>query len=98
MVAHWAAAVLYNGLGRYEEAAAASREVVTDNIFPLLTMWALFELIEASARIGDMKGARDALDELAATTQPARSGFCARHRGALPGASRRWRRCRGVVP
>ena len=75
MVAHWAAAVLYNGLGRYEDAAAASREVVTGNIFPLLTMWTLFELIEASARIGDTKGARDALDELAATTQPARSGF-----------------------
>ena len=25
MVAHWAAAVLYNGLGRYEEAASAAR-------------------------------------------------------------------------
>jgi DNA-binding CsgD family transcriptional regulator len=75
MVAYWAAAVLYNGLGRYEDAAAASREVVTNNIFPLLTMWALFELIEASTRIGDTKVALDALDELAATTQPARSGF-----------------------
>ena len=49
MVAYWAAAVLYNGLGRYEDAAAASREVVTNSIFPLLTMWSLFELIEASA-------------------------------------------------
>jgi ATP/maltotriose-dependent transcriptional regulator MalT len=75
MVAYWAAAVLYNGLGRYEDAAAASREVVTNSIFPLLTMWALFELIEASARTGDTKVARSALDELAATTQPARSGF-----------------------
>ena len=75
MVAYWAAAVLYNGLGRYEDAAAASRELVTNNIFPLLTMWSLFELIEASARVGDTKVAREALDELAATTQPAGTGF-----------------------
>ena len=73
--AYWAAAVLGNGLGRYEEAAAASREVVTNGILPWLTMWALSELIEASARIGDTQVAQDALDELAATTQPARSGF-----------------------
>jgi DNA-binding CsgD family transcriptional regulator len=75
MVAYWAAAVLYNGLGRYEDAAAASREVVTKSIFPLLRMWALFELIEASVRVGDANVARYALDELAATTQPANSGF-----------------------
>ena len=35
MVAYWAAAVLYNGLGRYEEAAAAAREVVTNGLLPL---------------------------------------------------------------
>jgi len=75
MVAYWAAAVLNNGLGHYEDAAAASREVVTNGTYPLLTMWALFELIEASARVGDTTVARDALDELAATTQPAGSGF-----------------------
>ena len=57
MVAHWAAAVLYNGLGRYEDARGASREVVTATIFPLLTMWALFELVEACARVGDTRGA-----------------------------------------
>ena len=75
MTAYWAAAVLGNGLGRYEDAAAASREVVANGILPWLTMWALFELIEASVRIGDTQVARDALDELAATTRPARSGF-----------------------
>ncbi|MGZ4323769.1 MAG: helix-turn-helix transcriptional regulator [Solirubrobacteraceae bacterium] len=73
MTAYWAAAVLYNGLGRHEDAAAASREVVLNSVFPLLTMWALFELIEACARVGDTKGAWHALDELTATTQPARS-------------------------
>jgi len=75
MVAYWAAAVLYNGLGRYEDAAAASREMVTNGVYPLLTMWALFELIEASVRLGDRAVALDALDDLVATTQPAGTGF-----------------------
>jgi DNA-binding CsgD family transcriptional regulator len=38
-------------------------------------MWTLFELIEASVRVGDTIAAQDALDRLVATTQPARSGF-----------------------
>ena len=74
MVAHWAAAVLYNGLGRYEEAAVAAEEVVRNGIPLWFEMWALFELVEAAARIGETDVARDALDALAATTQPA--GTC----------------------
>jgi DNA-binding CsgD family transcriptional regulator len=74
MVAHWATAVLCNGLGRYEEAAAAAREVA-NGVLPWLSMWALFELVEACARVGDTAGARDALNDLAATTQPAASRF-----------------------
>ena len=91
MVAHWAAAVLYNGLGRHEEAAAAAREVVTNGILPWLTMWALFELVEAAARIGDTNVARDALDELAATTQPAGTGFALGIEARCSGAPRRRR-------
>jgi DNA-binding CsgD family transcriptional regulator len=91
MVAHWAAAVLYNGLGRYEDAASASRHVVTDNIFPLLTMWAGFELIEASAGVGDSKTAWDAFDALAVTTQAAGTAFArgieARCRALLAGGT-----------
>ena len=77
MVAHWAAAVLYNGLGRYEEAAAAARRSRhSTDISPLLTMWALFELDRGRRAHRRHAGlARDALDELAATTQPAGSGF-----------------------
>jgi DNA-binding CsgD family transcriptional regulator len=75
MVAYWAAAVLNNGLGRYEDAAAAAGEVVTNAILPWLSMWALFELIEAAARVGDTTVAGDALDKLAATTRPAGTGF-----------------------
>jgi DNA-binding CsgD family transcriptional regulator len=75
MVAHWAAAVLYNGLGRHEEAASAAGEVATKGILPWLTMWAQFELVESAARVGDTGLARRALNELAATTRPAGSGF-----------------------
>ena len=75
MVAHWAAAVLYNGLGRYGKASAAAREVVANGVLPWLTMWARVELVEAAARVGDTELARDALDGLVATTQPAGSDF-----------------------
>jgi DNA-binding CsgD family transcriptional regulator len=75
MVAQWAAAVLYNGLGRHEEAAAAAREVHTNGVLPWLTMWARIELVEAAAHVGDTELARAALDGLAATTQPAGSDF-----------------------
>jgi DNA-binding CsgD family transcriptional regulator len=74
-VARWAAAVLYNGLGRHEEAAAAAEEAVTNGTLPWLSMWTQFELVEAAARVGDVERARDALDALALTTQPAGSGL-----------------------
>ena len=97
MVAHWAAAVLYNGLGRYEEAAAAAREVVTNGILPWLSMWARFELVEAAARVGDTELARDALDAARGDHAACRQRLRARHRGAFSGAARRRRCCRGVV-
>jgi DNA-binding CsgD family transcriptional regulator len=71
MAAHWAAAVLYNGQARYEQAASAAREVTTKAIDPWQSMFALPELVEAATRVGDTQLARDALDRLAATTQPA---------------------------
>ena len=40
-VAQWAAAVLYNGLGRYDEAATAARQVTAEDIDPYPAMWAL---------------------------------------------------------
>jgi DNA-binding CsgD family transcriptional regulator/tetratricopeptide (TPR) repeat protein len=68
--AYWAAAVLYNGLARYEEAAAAARQATSDTLNPWMSMWALPELVEAAARGGDAELARDALARLAETTQP----------------------------
>ena len=68
--AQWAAAVLYNGLARYEEAAASARQAAADTFAPWLSMWALPELVEAAARSGNAALARDALERLAATTRP----------------------------
>jgi tetratricopeptide (TPR) repeat protein len=68
--AHWAAAVLYNGLARYEEAMASARQS-TSNTFELwVSIWALPELVESAARAGSTELAREALDRLAETTQP----------------------------
>jgi tetratricopeptide (TPR) repeat protein len=63
-LAHWLAAVLYNGLGRYEEALAAARQAREDE-HAFAAAWALPELIEAAARTGSMRTASDALDLLA---------------------------------
>jgi DNA-binding CsgD family transcriptional regulator len=70
-IAQWAAAVLHNGLGHYDEAAAAAREVTVDDVDPYPQMWALPELVEAAARLGDDGTARRALDRLADVTLPA---------------------------
>jgi ATP/maltotriose-dependent transcriptional regulator MalT len=67
--AHLAAAVLYNGLARYEEAASAARQADEASFEPWAHISALPELVEASARIGEREAARDALDRLAAVTQ-----------------------------
>jgi DNA-binding CsgD family transcriptional regulator len=74
-VAQWAAAVLYNGLARYDEAAATARQVTANDIDPYPQMWVLPELVEAAARVGDSKLARGALERLAETTQPAGTNF-----------------------
>jgi DNA-binding NarL/FixJ family response regulator len=73
--AHWAASVLYNGLGRYKDAAAAAQRVTSDAFEPYVSMWALPELVEAAAHGGDTEVARDALERLIATTHTCCSDF-----------------------
>ena len=68
--AHWAAAVLYNGLARYEEAAAAARQATSNTFDYLVSAWALPELVESAARAGNPGLAREALERLAEVTQP----------------------------
>jgi DNA-binding CsgD family transcriptional regulator len=65
--AQWNAAVLYNGLSRYADAASAAK-AATANPLQWWSMWALPELVEAAARSGDTDVAGDALQRLAQTT------------------------------
>jgi ATP/maltotriose-dependent transcriptional regulator MalT len=71
----WAAAVLWNGLGRYEEAARAASEAASALATRRPAMWALPELVEAAVRSGDIDVARDALDRLVHTTGPCDTDF-----------------------
>jgi DNA-binding CsgD family transcriptional regulator len=75
LYAQWAAAVLYNGLARYEEAAQAARQATSNTFEYWVSVWALPELVEAAVRGGDAELARDALERLAETTQPAGTDF-----------------------
>ena len=68
--ADWAAAVLYNGLARYDQAMTAADRATSATFEPFVSMWALPELIEAAARTGHSERAHDALERLAETTQP----------------------------
>ena len=73
--AHWAAAVLYNGLARYEEAASAARQASSNTFEPWVSTFALPELVEAAARGGDAELAREALERLAVSTQHCGTDF-----------------------
>jgi hypothetical protein len=75
LYARWAAAVLYNGQTRYQEAAAAARQATSNTFEYWVSVWALPELVEAATRVGDAQLARDALERLADTTQPAGTDF-----------------------
>jgi DNA-binding CsgD family transcriptional regulator len=63
--AHWANAVLNNGLGRYEQALAAAQRASDGRWELVFSNWALAELIEAAARLRRPDDARPALERLA---------------------------------
>jgi ATP/maltotriose-dependent transcriptional regulator MalT len=70
-IIHCTAAVLYNGLGRYEEAlaeAARGSEYAADLSW---AMWCLPELVEAAVHAGKPDVAAAALERLQRTTGPA---------------------------
>jgi tetratricopeptide (TPR) repeat protein len=73
--AHWAAAILGNGLGRYEEALTAARQASDDTSALHISMWALPELIEAAARSGNTDVAAGALERLAEFTRAGGTDF-----------------------
>jgi DNA-binding CsgD family transcriptional regulator len=60
----WAAAVLCNSLGRYEQALAAAQRASEDSPAVRFASWALVELVEAAARSAVPERAADALQRL----------------------------------
>ena len=73
--AHWAAAILANGRGRYEEALAAARPATEDTFTLHISMWAQPELIEAAVRSGNTRAAGEALARLTDATQAGATDF-----------------------
>jgi DNA-binding CsgD family transcriptional regulator len=63
-VAQYLTAMLYNGLGRYEQALAAAKDAVAHPEELGSSSWALAELVEAAARTGNAEIAADALERL----------------------------------
>ena len=68
--ARWMTAVLCNGLARYADAEAATRQASRDMPEIIASTSALPELVEAAARTGNSRLAASAVDELTETTQP----------------------------
>jgi ATP/maltotriose-dependent transcriptional regulator MalT len=75
LYAQWAAAVLYNGLSRYKQAAWSARQATSNTFEYWVSVWALPELVEAAMHMGDTELACDALERLAETTQSAGTDF-----------------------
>jgi DNA-binding CsgD family transcriptional regulator/tetratricopeptide (TPR) repeat protein len=64
----WVSAILYNSLGRYEEALAEAQQAAGQAPELNISMWALAEVIEAASRTGQTRLAADALGRLAEAT------------------------------
>ena len=62
--AHWANAVVMNGLGHYDEALAAAIEASDDTPELFVSMWSLSELIEAACRTQNTELAARGLQRL----------------------------------
>jgi DNA-binding CsgD family transcriptional regulator/tetratricopeptide (TPR) repeat protein len=82
--------ILYNGLGRYEQALASAQRASEQAPELFVSAWALPELIEAATRTGNTQLALEALEQLAEATSAGATdwalGIHARCR-ALLGAS-----------
>jgi len=84
-----ARAVLFNGLGRYQEAFSAASEAARHPEELAFASWALPELVEAAVRIDDPKAAGQALSALAEIADASGTdwigGVLARCRGLAEG-------------
>ena len=86
-IAHYAASVLHNGLGQYEDALASAELAVSHPEDLGFANLALAELIEAAVRCGRPERAAAAQQRLTALTQPSGTawglGVAARSRALL---------------
>ena len=83
----WVKAILFNGLGRYEEALVAAQRASNDTPELFTSSWALPELIEAASRSAAPGHAATALERLTEDTAAAGTdwglGIAARSRALL---------------
>jgi DNA-binding CsgD family transcriptional regulator len=83
----WARAVLYNGLGWYEEALAEARQAAEDSPPHSFAYWAMAELVESASRTSNKELAAHALSRLSQATRGSRSdwalGYQARARALV---------------
>jgi DNA-binding CsgD family transcriptional regulator len=63
-MAQWASALLYNGLGRYDDALGAAEQAAENPREPWFSTWVAVELIEAASRTGNGERAADAMEWL----------------------------------
>ena len=68
-VLDWAAAVLFNGLGRYEEACSAALRVAARRHDLNPSLWVMAELVEAAGRAGNAELAADTQRRLVSMTR-----------------------------
>jgi DNA-binding CsgD family transcriptional regulator len=73
--AHWAKAILDNGLGQYPEALRAAGRAAEDTCALHISMWALPELVEAAVRTGETHLAATTVDRLAQFTRAGGTDF-----------------------
>jgi DNA-binding CsgD family transcriptional regulator len=83
----WVSAILYNGLGRYEQAVSEAQQAGEEAPELLVAGWAFAELIEAASRTGETRLAGEALEQLVEATGVGDSdwglGILARSRAQL---------------
>ncbi|MEV4349301.1 AAA family ATPase [Actinoplanes sp. NPDC049596] len=69
-IAGWAQALLYNGLGRFDDALTAAQQTIQSSVEPgVLTGAPIFELIIAAASSGRAEIGAEALERLSTSTQ-----------------------------
>lgn len=71
----WAAAVLYNGSGRFEDALEAARRGASHPSELGLSIWSMVELVEAATRLGLPEEAADAVRHIDGMAQAVRTDW-----------------------